>query len=49
MKRSFPKKEIVSIVVKFNFNKVEEQIQIIKGLFFFGSVYAYKNRVHSEY
>ena len=34
MKRSFLKKEIVSIVVKFNLNKAEEQIQIIKGLFF---------------
>ena len=44
MKRSFLKKEIVSIVVKFNFNKVKEQIQIIKGLFFFGSEYAHKNR-----
>ena len=36
MKRSFPKKEIVSIVVKFNFNKAKEQIQILGSVFLGG-------------
>ena len=48
MKRNFQKKEIVFIVVKFNFNKVEEADLNLNRYVFLLVKYARKNREDNE-